>query len=462
MSRPTAARRAAFHVLVATYERDAFIRDVLKSSPQVSSLPVRDKAFAQRLALGVVATRGTLDDQLDRYLDKPSKVSPKVRTALRIAAFEILYMSTPDAAAVNQGVELVRMVAKPAAGMANAVLRRVVDRREQFLAGDGDKMVAAKHAAGLPSWLGSFLFCDLGAQDFFDLCESQLEPAPIYIQTNSYHDDQLGDAAQMGAVMQPIPGCYKLANTANLQQSECLAQFDCVVSDIASQAIAAAATRPGSCLEIGAGRGTKTFHMLSHAHRMGIDHTHVAVDLFESKCQLNVERLEQAGMPCVQTVSGDARNLDVILNCSNVCDASTLFDTVFLDVPCSGTGTMRRHPEIPWRLTSDELTHEIVPLQLKLLEAAAAHVACDGELIYATCSVLSCENEQVVEAFLETDLGKQFELVPVQDAFAFTQTGYASARTWVRDRSVHEGMFATHPALNQGDGHFCARLHRIK
>ena len=78
------------------------------------------------------------------------------------------------------------------------------------------------------------------------------------------------------------------------------------------------------------------------------------------------------------------------------------FDTVFIDAPCSGTGTMRRHPEIPWRLTEKDVAIELPKLQLTMLKEAAARVAAGGELIYATCSVFDEENTQVVDAFLNS------------------------------------------------------------
>ena len=461
MSRPTPARKAVFHVLVATYERDAFVREVLKASPQIGKLSVRDKAFAQRLALGVVACRGTLDELLDKYIEKPSKVSPKVRTCLRMATFEILYMSTPDSAAVSQGVELVRLCAKSATGLANAVLHRIVDFREAYLESDVDSMVAATHNAGLPTWLASVLFCDIGANHFTDLAACQLEPAPIYVQTNSYHGDQLLDASDLGAVKEDIPGCYRIENTSYLQNSKSLAQTDCVVSDIAAQAIACCATREGTCLEIGAGRGTKTFHILSQAHRINIKHEHVALDLFKSKCELNCKRLKAGSMPDIKTVAGDARNLTELFEAQEI-QLPYKYDTVFLDSPCSGTGTMRRHPEIVWRLTNEELNHEIIPLEQSLLINAAQHVAVNGELFYATCSVLSCENEQIIESFLESDIGQQFKLASIKNSDIFSNPEYAQAASWVANHTDEKGMFQSYPALHAGDGHFCARLRRIK
>ena len=109
-----------------------YARDVLSSRASAKAIDQRDSAFAARLALGVAATQGILDELLDQFLDKPKKVAPRVRMALRISAFEMLYLHTPGRVAVSQGVELVRSGAKSAAGLANAVLHKVADNVEDF------------------------------------------------------------------------------------------------------------------------------------------------------------------------------------------------------------------------------------------------------------------------------------------------------------------------------------------
>lgn len=112
--------------------RGMYARDVLSSRASAKAIDQRDSAFAARLALGVAATQGILDELLDQFLDKPKKVAPRVRMALRISAFEMLYLHTPGRVAVSQGVELVRSGAKSAAGLANAVLHKVADNVEDF------------------------------------------------------------------------------------------------------------------------------------------------------------------------------------------------------------------------------------------------------------------------------------------------------------------------------------------
>ena len=235
-----------------------------------------------------------------------------------------------------------------------------------------------------------------------------------------------------------------------------------VASDLNAQLIATAATRPGRCLEIGAGRGTKTYVMMCQAKRAGYERQHTALDLHDRKCDQNLARLHKAGIPGVRTVSGDACELDEVLTSFDaMLGEPALFDTVFIDAPCSGTGTMRRHPEIPWRLTEDDVTTELPKLQLTMLKEAAARVAAGGELIYATCSVFDEENTQVVDAFLASPEGEGFTVAPLSEAQILQLPEYDHAKSLVTLRQNDRGLFQSVPInADSYDGHFCARLVR--
>lgn len=158
MSKLSPARKLALDVLMEADRRGMYARDVLSSRASAKAIDQRDSAFAARLALGVAATQGILDELLDQFLDKPKKVAPRVRMALRISAFEMLYLHTPGRVAVSQGVELVRSGAKSASGLANAVLHKVADNVEDFAtASDVDeserRLVRLSRLMGLPRWL---------------------------------------------------------------------------------------------------------------------------------------------------------------------------------------------------------------------------------------------------------------------------------------------------------------------
>ena len=108
MSRLSPARACALEALLEAERMHGYVREVLPGVVERASLDARDGAFATRLALGATATRGCLDELLNRFLDKPQRVAAPVRWALRIAAFELMYLEREPRVAVSQGVELLR------------------------------------------------------------------------------------------------------------------------------------------------------------------------------------------------------------------------------------------------------------------------------------------------------------------------------------------------------------------
>ena len=454
------ARRAALAVLDEARRRDVYVRDVLDGKA-LEGLDVRDAGLARRLVLGVTATEGCLDELLNRFLTKPNKVAPRVRVALRVSAFELMYLGTSTEVAVSQGVELTRSALTAASGLANAVLRKVAAATDGYLAAadvaDAERShVTAARRAGLPLWLADEIEASRGEYATTALFAAELEPAPI-----AAHAARSAANRQTGAM--GLPGCIAPTDVRDRGVRDELAKGGLVISDAHAQLIATAATRPGSCLEIGAGRGTKTYIMQAQAKRAGFEHTHIALDLYEGKCRLNLERLERAGLAeHAQTVAGDACDLDVALaDLDAAAGERRLFDTVFVDAPCSGTGTMRRHPEIPWRLTPEDVNRNLPQLQLAMLKQAATRIAPQGELLYATCSVLKQENEAVIEAFLSSPQGAAFKLVPLSGADVFCQPGFERAAHAVKAHESTKGLFQTVPALSKYDGHFCARLIKV-
>lgn len=219
-------------------------------------------------------------------------------------------------------------------------------------------------------------------------------------------------------------------------------------------------------LEIGQGRGTKTLLLLSAqkmlAEREGAkaDKTrYVALDSEEFKTKLAQERLAKGGwdgrVGCIAfdgTKLGKERNLPQEL--------SGTFDAVFVDAPCSGTGTLRRHPEISWSLEPSAVDAEsaegLPQFQLALLAAAAAKVAPHGRLVYATCSVLREEDEDIVSRFLSCEAGAGFAVEDVRKAPALVLWPEAQDVLPVTD----EGFFRSSPLLGGPDGHFCCVLRR--
>ena len=366
-----------------------------------------------------------MDELLDQFLDKPKKVAPRVRMALRISAFEMLYLHTPGRVAVSQGVELVRSGAKSAAGLANAVLHKVADNVEDFAAAAGAdeserRLVRLSRLMGMPRWLCARIMASFDTPEGALNFAGNLAPAPLALHENAFATKPDPYLSQLVAPV--FPGCHAPVDAQATVASGVFERAAAVASDLNAQLIATAATRPGRCLEIGAGRGTKTYVMMCQAKRAGYNRQHTALDLHDRKCDQNL-------------------------------------DTVFIDAPCSGTGTMRRHPEIPWRLTEKDVTTELPRLQLTMLKEAAARVAAGGELIYATCSVFDEENTQVVDAFLASPEGADFTVAPLSEAQILQLPEFEQAKQLVSVRQNDRGLFQSVPVnADSYDGHFCARL----
>lgn len=268
-TRATTARELALAAIHQLRERDAFAQDIIAKTIDISPLSREDRAFATRLVLGVVSTRGTLEDIITGCMDSPDDAAPAVRDALCLSAYEIVFLQKSPHAAVDQGVELVKSVAPRAGGLANAVLRRVARAKEAFPFGDPRTDIAAyARLHGFPVWLAKRLIAELGPEGARDFMVASNEPAPVYIAVNALKaatDEEVvsvlaaahaePEAMALGGCA--VPGCYKVASGVPLLDGRVRRMMNqglLLVSDATSQAVAdlvVGDTAPESFLEIG-------------------------------------------------------------------------------------------------------------------------------------------------------------------------------------------------------------------
>ena len=403
------ARRAALKLFSECRRREARARDLMRDSDVLAALDLRDRALATRLVLGTVAARGEVDRVVTSHLRSRSALEPRVRDALCIAAFEILYLDTPDHVAVSQGVELVRCASKRAAGLANAVLRRIADEDAKALDVSREALDSGtftvddlQRVGALPEWLAACVFKDLGPEAAADYARRALEPSCSSVAANlAKHSVDEARSILADAECEPeggpIAGSFLLRNPAALNNTDFVASCDVLPCDLAAQEVVATlgVTLDDQVLEVGQGRGTKSILIAAAGANL------TSVELDPKKSALAAARMQTAGVADhVSCICDDGQTLEHI---------DGTFDLVFVDAPCSGTGTLSRHPEIAWSLRDDAIA-DLAALQLRILRTSAAHVAPGGRLAYSTCSVLSEEDERVVEAFLATPEGQAFAL----------------------------------------------------
>lgn len=463
MSELSCARRLAVEIGRDARERKAFASDLLDARLGKSGLNAADRAFTRVLVLGVVATVGTLDEVIGRCLDRAGDVGLQLRDALRVSTYEIIFLNKDAYVAVDQGVELAAFVQPRARRLANAVLRRIMAARKSFPFGDPQTDDAAlARLYGFPLWMAQMFIAEMGRTSAEHFMAASNEPASVYFGVNALCTSDAAienaftrekitlkpvtlpvvSADESSARTVTISGCFEAPHASTVTSHVARRAFDrgqLLVSDAAAQAVALLAlpdVAPTSFLEVGSGRGTKTILLQSNAYRrFGTQMDLTCVDDHEFKMNVATSRAERYGAHISHPLVADGRTL-------SPDQFNAGFTAALVDAPCSGLGTLRRHPEIRWRLAPRDIA-TLAELELDLITAAARLVVPFGQLTYATCTVSAAENEGVIKRFLASDTGKQWRIVP-------TPVGGASKL-----------FFKTTLTAGGCDAHFACRLRRI-
>jgi 16S rRNA (cytosine967-C5)-methyltransferase len=336
------------------------------------------RAFVTDVCYGALRWRITLEGALAARLEAPERLPNRVRDVLLAGAYERLVRGTPDHAAVHAWVEAVNRGPpreRPLAGLVNAVLRRV-DLAD----------VQGDAALSLPPFLASRFRVLLGADDAARAAHGMRQPAPLWL-TASDPERAAASLAAQGARARPGPVPGSLAVQAPLPL-ERLAAFEHGLVQPQNPAslavVAACAAGPGErTLDLCGGNGVKAAALAAR----GAEVTSVEID--PEKVEAAKRNLRRLGVAVTHRVA-DLRTLP-----AGIDPAAS----VLLDAPCSGTGTLRAHPEITLRLSEAALA-ELTRLQAALLDTAAGLTAPGGLLVYAVCSLTPEEGPEQVEAFV--------------------------------------------------------------
>ena len=412
---------------------------------RVEALEIRDRAWVWELVMGVQRARGKLDYLLARHVSRGlARLQPDVLDVLRLGAYQLVAMGgVPTYAAISQSVQLTRDAgAVAAAPLVNAVLRslgREADSGEIETAFPdpaqdeiGWLTTAGSHPRWLVErWLARFGFAETRALTDANDARPELFVRPVGIGTVEA-TQRLADAGVVVEAVAGAPDALRVVPPA--APEDVFAVIPAVVQDPAATlvtryaAIPAGATVADLCAAPGgkgvvlAGEGARVLASDVSPQRLG--------RVAQTRARLGLTR-------ALELLAADARRPPV---------RKGSFDAVLLDVPCTGTGTLRRHPDGKWRLRPEDLA-ALVALQREILDAAAEVVKPGGVLVYATCSLEPEENEGQVEAFLARD--DRFAPAPGDH-------GLDPALT-----DGHGRLFAL-PQRTGFDGAFAARLLRTR
>jgi 16S rRNA (cytosine967-C5)-methyltransferase len=423
------ARRLAFETIRATFEEDAHTERAFRGAADARGLAGRERAQAQRLAYGAVQRRGTLDAGLERLVDRSlRRLDPPVLAALRLGLYELLFAdATPDHAAVDQAVELVKAAgAAHAAGLVNAVLRRAVRERQALsdsLLGDDSTPEAAAVAHSAPLWLARMWWDELGPEDARSLLAACNEPPEKAFRVNTLRTDPDAVLAQLredGVGVRSAASGAPYATHGHIKRTGTGGWLDLpetivvegptgdLVPELvaaglltpqsrgSAAAVAALDPQPGEhVLDLCAGPGIKTGQI---AERMGDRGEVISVESDPERAAEVAEQARRLGLRSVTVVEASAGEAGM----------PPAFDRVLVDPPCSDLGTLASRPDARWR-KSPATIERLAEEQGRLLRRGLEALRPGGTLVYSTCTISRRENEDQVDG------GEQVQLQPDRD-----------------------------------------------
>ncbi|MBT6177934.1 MAG: 16S rRNA (cytosine(967)-C(5))-methyltransferase RsmB [Deltaproteobacteria bacterium] len=407
------SRAIAHRVLLRTEEDAAYARHALDAAIKRARPDSRDAGLATELVYGVLRTGHSLDYIIQSFLPRPLKrVTPSARAALRLGAYEILNLRTPDYSAVDQAVSL--LDSKKLRGFVNGVLRNLVRLKEQEKVPEPlkeikDPVQAQAVHYGLPLWMMKLLHTELGPEEANLWAEANSHPAPLNIRVNTHvssRDELLTQLqeAEIAAVALPLfPDALELAPAGSIAALPGFADGAFIVQDPAAQLVGylVSPQEGQNILDLCAAPGGKSLHlaqMLEHTGKV------VAVDVHQHKMNLIQDNANRLGLKNVIPQFSDATQL---ASMKKVLERTKIehVDHIVLDAPCSGLGTLRRHPEL--RYKEDARIQELCELQDALLLTASQLMGPGSTLTYSLCTMTQAEGIARIEKLIGNDSSLQ-------------------------------------------------------
>ncbi len=437
------ARLAASQILRRVEEDGAFASVLLAANDE--EMRADDRALCYELVLGVLRWQLWLDHLIEHYAQRRAEtLDAPVRQALRLGLYQLRFLErVPQSAAVNESVNLAKHARlASAASFINAVLRRATREPNYNPAANifdpiQRLAVETSHPVELiERWSTHFGINETAA---FARVNNEVPPVAFRFtfKTSATQqqgnqkagDDVLDGLRAAGGKLQPsmiAPSAWRIEG-AGARLRELAREGKVYIQDEASQLIAHVLdARAGErVLDVCAAPGGKTTHIAAHTNDEALI---VAGDVYEHRLRTMRETCARQNVSCVRLAAFDAT--------AGLPFPEASFDCVLVDAPCSGTGTLRRNPEIRWRIQNFDIAN-LAARQRLILANAAQMTRRGGRLLYSTCSIEPEENEAVIENFLSDNPG--FAQIAV-DVPAMLGTSSGAARTWPQ-RDGTDGFF---------------------
>ena len=435
MTKVETARNLALKVLEDVFINQAYSNIALNKHLKGSQLSATDKGLVTELVYGTVARKLTLEWYLSHFIEDRDKLDNWLYVLLLMSIYQLQYLDkVPDHAVVNEAVELAKLRKKGNEKLVNAVLRRILREGLPDIASIKRKNKRDSIAYSLPVWLVSKLKEEYGEERAQAIFKSLLKRNKASIRVID-----LSRKEEIKTLLSASDSI--LSNTGLVKEQgyfaghHLFAEGAITIQDESSQLVAPTLHLQGEekVLDACAAPGGKTVHIASYLTTGQV----TALDLYDHKLNLIQENAERLGVADrVRTEKLDARKVHDFFgqNC---------FDRILVDAPCSGIGLLRRKPDIKYnKETADFMS--LQEIQLEILGSVCQTLRKGGIITYSTCTIVSEENFQVVQTFLERH--PEFEQVKLEH----------ECKDILKD-----GCILITPELYGSDGFFISQFRKI-
>ena len=387
------ARRVAFEIL-REVEAGAF-SSILLAAHEPELKPI-DRALTHELVLGVLRWQLWLDKSIEHFAKRAVKsLDLPVRIVLRLGLYQLQFLDRiPASAAVNESVNLVRSArVSSAAAFVNAVLRRAIREADFDPTADvTDPVVKLAVETSHPTWLIERWAESFGSEEAeaFARANNLVPPTTLRLVKGDLNGI-LAQVEEAGGIIEPsnvAQDAWRVSGATSLVR-ELAEKGNIYLQDEASQLVAQTVDlQPGErVLDLCAAPGGKTTLMAKRVEDRALI---IASDISERRLGTTIKTKSLHELKSIKSVVLDAAQ--------NLPFENSVFDRILIDAPCSGTGTLRRNPEIRWRISGQDI-HQLAAQQKLFLRNAVRVLKSGGQLVYSTCSIEREENEHVIETF---------------------------------------------------------------